>query len=313
MNNKCPGCGVQLTNDKQICDRCFKLKHYGVYEPTTKTNDDYQHIINNINKNSLIIYVTSLLNINIQNISKFSNVILVLTKKDLLPKSVQDYKLENYIHRNYPQFLKVEVISSLTNYNLDNLYKTITKYHTNPTYVIGYTNSGKSTLINKLIKNYTDKQDTITTSPYPSTTLDTITININSAFQIIDTPGIISPTSIINYIDSNMLKKITPKKTIKPRTYQIKESGSLLIENILRLDYSTNESSMTIYISNAINILRINTNNPQKKDEQKHTIHINDNEDLVIEDLCFIKFTNHTKLNIYTDYSIGLTTRPNLI
>ena len=41
-------------------------------------------------------------------------------------------------------------------------------------YFVGYTNSGKSTLINKIIYNYSDISSMITTSSLPNTTIDTI-------------------------------------------------------------------------------------------------------------------------------------------
>lgn len=314
MNKRCIGCGAPLNNDEQICRRCFRLQNYGEYQEPITTNEDYLKIISKINKDELVIYVTSLLNININYLEKFNNVILVLTKKDLLPKSVQDYKLIKYFKDRYPNFKEIEVISSIKNYHLDELYHKIIKHQTSKNvYVIGYTNSGKSTLINKLIKNYSDKEPQITTSIFPSTTIDKINIPITNHLTIIDTPGIVSPTSIINHIDHSMLKKITPKKTIKPRTYQIKGKGSLIIENLLRLDYDTKETSMTIYISNSVNIIRVKPNNPKMQDQAKKTIFISDNEDLIIEDLCFIKFTKRTKINIYTDIDVGLNTRDNLI
>ena len=99
----------------------------------------------------------------------------------------------------------------------------IYKYKTdNKVYLVGETNSGKSTLVNKIIKNYTDSEDMITTSLMPSTTLDTIEIKLDDELMLVDTPGIINKNSIINYIDVKTIKKITPKNEIKPKTFQIK-------------------------------------------------------------------------------------------
>ena len=109
MTKKCSGCGVLLQNDnidkegyvddlnKDICERCFKLKYYGEYKKVTLDNKDYQKILNSIPKDSLVVYLTSLLSLNLDIINNFNNVIIVLTKKDLLPKSVKDYKLIDYV------------------------------------------------------------------------------------------------------------------------------------------------------------------------------------------------------------------------
>lgn len=314
MNRKCMGCGSILKDDElehNICNRCFKLKHYGEYHVTNKDNSDYLKIINNIDSNDLVIYVTSLLNLTIMDLSKFKNVIVVLTKRDILPKSVKDNKIIDYVKNHY-NFKDIEVISSIKNYNLDNLMAKIEKYNKKKVYLIGNTNSGKSTLLNKLIENYSESDIDITTSMYPSTTLDTIEVKIKD-IMFIDTPGIIDNGSIINYIDYKMLKKITPKKELKPRTYQIKGKGSLVIEDLVRIDYETNDNSMTIYIANSVNIIRVGEANPRLKDLPKREFNLKNDKDIVITDLCFIKFVKGIKVKIYANNNINVYERDNLI
>ena len=125
------------------------------------------------------------------------------------------------------------------------------------------TNSGKSTLINKLIKNYTNKQLEVTTSLYPSTTLNKIEINLDNLKKIIDTPGLLNEGSILNNLSLKEIKKITLKE-IKPRSYQLKGKGSLVIEDYIRLDYYT-DNNITIYIANNLNITKMTHNNPKLK------------------------------------------------
>ncbi len=314
MNRKCMGCGNILKDDElehDICNRCFRLKHYGEYHVTNKDNSDYLKIINNIDSNDLVIYVTSLLNLTIMDLSKFKNVIVVLTKRDILPKSVKDNKIIDYVKNHY-NFKDIEVISSIKNYNLDNLISKIEKYNKKKVYLIGNTNSGKSTLLNKLIENYSESDIDITTSMYPSTTLDTIEVKIKD-IEFIDTPGIIDNGSVINYIDYKMLKKITPKKEVKPRTYQIKGEGSLVIEDLVRIDYETNDNSMTIYIANSVNILRVGAANPRLKNLPKREFNLKNDKDIVITDLCFIKFVKGLKVKIYANNNINVYERDNLI
>ena len=314
MNRKCMGCGNILKDDElehNICNRCFRLKHYGEYHVTNKDNSDYLKIINNIDSNDLVIYVTSLFNLTIMDLSKFKNVIVVLTKRDILPKSVKDNKIIDYVKNHY-NFKDIEVISSIKNYNLDNLISKIEKYNKKKVYLIGNTNSGKSTLLNKLIENYSESDIDITTSMYPSTTLDTIEVKIND-IMFIDTPGIIDNGSVINYIDYKMLKKITPKKEVKPRTYQIKGKGSLVIEDLVRIDYETNDNSMTIYIANSVNILRVGEANPRLKDLPKREFNLENDKDIIITDLCFIKFVKGLKVKIYANNNINVYERDNLI
>lgn len=321
--NKCIGCGSILQdtdknkdgyvldiNDK-LCQRCFRIRYYNEYKNTIRDNNDYLKILDSINNDDLVVYVTSLLDIRLDYIDSFKNVIVVLTKRDILPKSVKDEKLIKYIKSRYNP-LEVIVVSSIKNYNIDYLFDILRQYKMNNIYVVGTTNGGKSTLINKLIKNYSDNDVVITSSMYPSTTLDKIEINI-LGLNIIDTPGLINKGSIVNYIDNNLLKKITIKKEIKPKTYQLTGKGSILIEDLIRLDYDTKGTSMTIYVNNLVNIRFLGKDNNKLLDGKCNKFSLDNNKDIVISDLCFIKFTKGVNLNIYSNYDVLIYERDNLI
>ena len=334
MIKYCKGCGVRLQDNnillegyttdlsKNLCRRCFRLKNYGVYEVVTKSNDEYLEIIKNVGKTkSLVLYVVDLLSIpeNLSQIKEYlpnNKVILVLNKKDMLPLSVTDEKILNYIDNEYDNvFVDKIVISANKNYNLDGLMKMIKKHRVyKDVYVIGNTNAGKSTLMNKIIDNYSIDTSSITISSMPSTTLDEIRIPLKDFF-LIDTPGLVDSHNIVNYINDNKIKKLSSHITIKPRTYQIKKGQALIFENFLRIDYIEGDrNSFTIFMPNEVNIKRINGKRHKTlQDLSRKELDLKYHEDIVISGLGFVKTILEGKVYIYVDKDVSVFTRKSII
>ena len=318
---KCKGCGIFLQNsndkldgyttniDNDLCERCFRIKNYNEYKIVEKDNKQFIDILKEINKtNDLVVLLVDLFNIpiNLNEITKYLNneILLVLTKKDIFSYKISDQKFLSY---NYGiNYIDSLVVSSNKNYNFDLLYEKINKYKkSNNVYIIGYTNSGKSTLINKFVHNYSKNNINITTSNLPSTTLNTIEITINDTLTLIDTPGILEN----NNIDINLLKKINSKKEIKPITYQIHNKQYIYIEDIIKIETSNN--NLTFYFSNNLKIER--KYNDNKKLVNKKIINVKANEDIVISGLGFIKATNSERIKISTKTNYLIYTRQSLI
>ena len=318
---KCKGCGafLQDSNDKiegytaninnDLCERCFRIKNYNEYKFIEKNNDDFIDILKDINKTKdLVVLLVDLFNVpfNLKQITEYlnNNILLVLTKKDIFSYKIQDEKFLSY---NYGiNYIDSLVVSSNKNYNFDLLYEKINKYKkSNKVYIVGYTNSGKSTLINKFVHNYSKKNINITTSNLPSTTLNTLEIIINDELTLVDTPGILDNSNI----DVNLLKKVIPKKEIKPITYQVHNKQYIYIEDIIKIESSDN--NLTLYFSNNLKIERKYKNN--KKILNEKVIRVKKNEDIVISGIGFIKVTKNETIKISTKNDYLIYTRRSLI
>lgn len=328
----CEGCGIKLQDENvlqegytsnlenKLCQRCFRIKNYGEYQVVTKSNQEYIEILKSVGTTkNLVLYIVDLLNIE-RDLSEIRNyipnkMILVLNKKDVLPKSIKESKIIEYFKNLDINFEEIIVISAEKNENIDYLLKQIKYYQTSrEVYVVGHTNAGKSTLINKLLRNYSTNTQELTISPLPSTTLNTVRIDINDYLTLIDTPGLVDSSSIINYIDQDMFKKISPKKEIKPRTFQLRKGQSIIIENLARIDYVEGEkNSFTCFMSNDLVIRRISNRKDDLKNLQKRTIEMKYEEDLCINGLGFIKIVNKGVIDLYIDHNVESFTRKSLI
>lgn len=283
---QCAGCGIKIqTEDKEglgftpqsalqreiiVCQRCFRLKNYNEVQDVSLTDDDFLKILNGIGQaDALIVKIVDIFDFNgswLPGMHRYAGnnpVLLVGNKVDLLPKSVNPNKVINWMKQSSKELgLKpenVHLISAAKGIGIKELAVTIDQVRDGrDVYVVGCTNVGKSTLINRLIKDFSDEaEDIITTSHFPGTTLDLIEIPLDEESVLYDTPGIINHHQMAHYVDKEELKTITPKKEIKPMVFQLNEEQTLFFGGLARLDYiSGGRRSFTCYMSNDINIHR---------------------------------------------------------
>jgi len=300
MSKKCIGCGTTLQSsnkeekgyiredkikDSSYCERCFKIIHYNERIVTNLDNIN-SYILKEVNKKAKYVYfLVDLLNINSETINTFKDITvpktLIISKLDIIPKSIKENKIITWLKESYG--IKEEILfqSSKKNINTKSLLNKLESKNINEVYILGYTNAGKSTLINNLT-NATN-ENKITTSSIPNTTIDFIKTKLDN-ISIIDSPGFTNTTTIYNPEEFELIKRVMPRTFLKPATYQVKPISSILIEDKIRLQSSVN-NSLTFYISNAINVERVFDNNTNLLDLEQITLDIPDNSDLIIKSL----------------------------
>lgn len=314
MTDKCLGCGVRLQTNNPLemgyirrphhktCERCFRIKHYNESKIITKKNDEFLKMLQDINKtNDLVLLLVDVfyLEIDLDFIRKYleNDLILVITKYDLLKPYLSEEKLISYLKKAGFKQESIVIISSLKNYNLDRLFTLIkTSKKSNNVYILGNTNVGKSTLVNKIIYNYSNLKKEITTSQLPTTTLDEIKIVINDDLTIIDTPGLIEENTILDYVDAKMISKIIPSSVIKPQTFQLRTPQTIMIEDLVMLSFFS-KNKVILYLSSRLTVKR-NYKEIVFSNLTSRLIEIPAYHDLVIKGLGFIKIIEATTVNI---------------
>lgn len=285
---KCIGCGAPLQSEDKnapgyvpehnlfredvICRRCFRLKNYNEVQDVGMNSEDFLNLLTGLSdRQGIIVNVVDIFDFEgsfinaLKRIVGNKKVILVANKLDLLPKQINQRRVKEWLKKTAKKYgleaEEVVLISAEKGWNIEELLESINSHRENKdVYIVGTTNVGKSTLINKLIELSVGEKDVVTTSRFPGTTLDMIDIPLDEKTFMYDTPGIIQEHQMTHLVNGNELKTIIPKKEIKQRVYQLNENQTLFFGGLARIDYiSGGRRSLVCFFSNELNIHRTKT------------------------------------------------------
>lgn len=332
----CVGCGIKLQNEnsdlegytpKEIkknedmyCQRCFQLKHYGKYTLNKLTRDDYRREVNSLlDKVDLVIPVFDIIHfegafdVDILDILREKDSIIVINKLDLIPMDKHPSEVANWVKNRLAEEgiapLDIAIVSTKNGYGINGIYKKIKHFYPDGVngMVIGVTNVGKSSIINRLVG-----KKIATVSKYPGTTLKNVLNKIPyTNIGLYDTPGLIPEGRISDYLCDVCAQKTVPSTEISRKTFKTKKDRVIMIGNLLDfriLNEDETKPIFTLFASREIPFHETNIEkakelkqnnyfdipcekcrekfNSQKK--EKKTILINQGEELVFKGLGWI-------------------------
>ncbi|MBA4493074.1 ribosome biogenesis GTPase YqeH [Paenactinomyces guangxiensis] len=282
----CEGCGISVQTEEPsalgyvppaaleremvLCQRCYRIRHYGEIGTVNQNPDIYLQKLGEIaGTDSLVVQVVDLFDFSgswIPGIHRHigDNPLLLLANKiDLFPRSTKWGRLREWLVQSARDLgitpIDVELCSAAKGLNMNETITAIEKYRQGrDVYIVGATNAGKSTFINRLLREVGgESQDVITTSPYPGTTLDAIRIPLEDGKAIVDTPGIVRRDRISEWVSPRDLKIVVPGETIRPKVYQLNDKQTLFLGGLARFDYVRGpRQPFVCYVSNRLYIHR---------------------------------------------------------
>lgn len=281
MTEYCKGCGAKLQNedpsalgyvpdlDSSYCQRCYKIRHYGDLTINMQKGIENTGTLEKINDiDGTVFWVCDLFDLESNLISRLNqklpgkDIVMILTKRDVLPSTLSDQKIIEFVKRKLREehitvkdiivggyMLKKDGQSQKV---LDEIVDDIHRLAKNGKAIfIGTANAGKSTLVNRLTRS-----EDLTISRNPGTTLDVVRIE-GDGFEIYDTPGLENHYSILSQIDPKELKTIIPTKPVKPLITQIYEDQSFAVGGLARLDVvSKGKATVVAYFSRNLPVHR---------------------------------------------------------
>lgn len=277
----CGGCGIAVQTESPdqlgyvpeqalgkmpiVCQRCFRIKNYNDASSVTLNQDDFLKLLNRVgDTDALVVNIVDLFDFEgslISGLARFvggNPVVLVVNKIDLLPKVTNFNRIVNWVRKQAKEagLRPVEIVlcSAKRNMGFERVIEALEEYREGrDIYVVGATNVGKSTLINRLIRDYSDLDAELTVSQYPGTTLDLVHIPLDDGASIIDTPGIVYKHRLTELVSKRDLQKVMPDKPLKPLVYQLNEKQTLFFGSLARFDFVKGErQSFTFYLSNSL-------------------------------------------------------------
>ncbi|AXY25152.1 ribosome biogenesis GTPase YqeH [Suicoccus acidiformans] len=364
-NYQCIGCGVMIQTqtpeakgylpqsalNKGIergefyCQRCFRLRHYNELQDVELDEDDFLAQLDQISEDdAYVIHVLDVFDIEGSIISGLPRFIgqqpfaVAVNKVDLLPKSVKLPRLRHWVeqvlHRNGLKPEEVILVSASKGHHLENLTKVIEReVHKRNVYMVGVTNVGKSTLINRLIQHYGGDKEVITTSDTPGTTLDQIQIPLTDNYSLIDTPGLIRSNQMSYYLSREEMAQVLPRKQLKPRTFQLNPEQTLFLAGLARIDFLEGaKTAFTFYVSNDLYLHRTKLEQadtiytkhvgdmlrPPGKPEAlpeliSRRIRLEADQDIAISGLGWFTVNQAVELDVWLPKGVGMSIRPAML
>lgn len=281
MSKICMGCGVILQDsdnqalgytpnlDNDYCKRCFRLKNYGEKIVEERILDE--DILKKVNGNTgMAFFFADFLNINRYAISLFQRIeipkVFVVSKSDILRKEMKYEKIKLWLKKVYNIDEPVLFISNKRGTHSQNIFKVLDQYGYHKAYIMGITNAGKSTFLNRILAQHGIARE-ILASNKPNTTLDFIKLKIDS-YTLYDTPGF----SYLN--DQNIINK-----EFKMTSFIVKPGTTLVIQDYKF--YFSQENKVTFYGNVPIS-------REYKEDRQTHLLNVPENYDIVLPGVGFI-------------------------
>jgi ribosome biogenesis GTPase YqeH len=282
---RCAGCGIPLQalnrdkpgyvpdsaleRDPAVCQRCFRIKNYNEVSSVTVDQSEFLKLLGGIaGTKSLVVHIVDLFDFEgsmISGLQRFvgnNEVLLVVNKIDLLPRVTNWNRLRNWVQRqakeNGLKTADIVLTSAKRGSGFDRVVEAVAQLRGDrDVYVVGATNVGKSTLINRLISDYSDLRRELTVSRYPGTTLDYVRIPMDDGRYIIDTPGIVYESRLTELIPKDALEAVLPDKPLKPLTFQLDQQQTLFFGSMARFDFVEGaHQSFTTYLSSGVPVHR---------------------------------------------------------
>ena len=228
------------------CDNCYqKMVTLNAGALQHETDKDIIKILNDaVATDSLIVWIVDLFSFNgtlnpdvVKKVKKL-NVLVIGSKRDLFPSYVTDAMLVRYLDERFSDVginpVDIRLIGSEDQIDIDVLNQALReKRKYRDIYLLGEVNSGKTTFINKFLKNYVNKTKwQVKTELYPGTKSDVLEIPLSNSSFLYQLPDLSNSTSVLSKVEKDLQRYIVPRKEIEMTRRFIGEGTAIMVGNL---------------------------------------------------------------------------------
>lgn len=211
------------------CDRCYDvMKSFNNSALDLQIDEDILRVLDDaVATDAIILWVIDLfafngaLNPEIARKIKKLKVVVIGNKLDLMPFGTKKENLEAYVRERFGEYgidpIAVRLLGNFNKVDYENLLGEMNEARRgHDVYLIGNSFSGKTTLINRMLKNYENKTNrVIRTVTYGDTNTKVLEIPLSRSSFLYELPGFSQRTSVDRKVEKDVAKFIIPHKQIK--------------------------------------------------------------------------------------------------
>ena len=262
---RCHNCGAILQTDRKnepgfisrtiiengvpripYCNRCYdKMLTLNAGDLQHDTDKDIIKILNDaVATDALVVWMVDLFSFNgtlnpdvVKKVKKL-NVVVIGSKRDLFPSSVSDDMLIRYLDERFADVginpIAIDLIGNEETIDIKEKLKQFGEYRKGrDVYLLGELNSGKTTFINKFLKDY--KNNTrwqVKSELYPGTNSNVLEIPLTNSSFFYELPDLSNNTSVFSRVEPTVQKVITPKKEVVMTRRFIGSGSAIVVGNL---------------------------------------------------------------------------------
>lgn len=228
------------------CNSCYeKMLALNSSSLEHETDKDILKILKDaVATDSLIIWMVDLVTFNgtlnpdvVKKVKKL-DVVVVGSKRDLMPSFATDEMLIRFLDERFSDVginpINIDLIGNEDTIDIKNKLSKVGELRKGrDVYLIGESGSGKTTFINKLLKDYQNKTRwQVKSEIYPGTNSNILEIPLTNSSFFYELPDLSNSTSVYSHVEPSVQKLITPKKEVIMSRKFLGDGSAIVVGNL---------------------------------------------------------------------------------